>query len=85
MTSRLPSGLKQPLKPFSYLLVSKVLTSLQSFLASLHGFHETRLFIQIAVDGLLRERAGVPASLGGEFGKFMLLLRGETYFHTASV
>jgi hypothetical protein len=85
LTSRLPSGLKQPLKPFSYLLVSKVLTSLQSFLASLHGFHEMSLFVRKPADGLLRERVGVTASLGSEFGKFMLLLRGEMYFHTVSV
>jgi hypothetical protein len=76
-----PSGLKQTLKAFSYLLMSEVFATLKSGFAKLDGLNKTGLILKIPADGLLRERICVTPSLCSKVCKLMLSLRREMYFH----
>src|SRR6266852_888273 len=59
--------------------------TLQSCLAELDGFNKASFFCEIAADRLLRKRIRVPAPLGGQFRKLVLLLRCEMDFHMRSL
>lgn len=61
--------------------MGKILAALQSRLTLFHSLNKAGLFGKIAADRLLREHIRIAASLVGEFGKLMLLLRRERYFH----
>src|ERR1700730_12003741 len=59
--------------------------TLQSCLAELDGFNKASFFCEIAADRLLHKSIRVPASLGGQFRKLVLLLRCEMDFHMRSL
>jgi hypothetical protein len=73
--------MEQPVESLSRLLVREVFAAIQGLLAKLNRFNETGFFREIPADSLLRERICVTASMGGKFGKLVLLFRSEVYFH----
>ena len=73
--------MEEAVEPLSHLLVRKIFAALQGCLAQLDRFNKTGFLGQIAADCLLGQRIRVTASMGGQFGKLVLLFRCEMDFH----
>jgi hypothetical protein len=73
--------MEQPVESLSHLFVREVFAAIQGLLAKLNRFNESGFFREIPADSLLSERICVTASMGGKFGKLVLLFRREVYFH----